>query len=62
MRDYKPWSMPEEDARTLLVEGFKRVAATIAEQDDLSHELKRELVVRAYAARGERLVKGIGSA
>jgi hypothetical protein len=39
------------------VEGFTRVTAKIAEQDDLSHELKRELVVRAYAELGERLSK-----
>ena len=44
------------------IEGFKRVAAKIAEQDDLSHELKRELVVRAYEAHGERLAKRIDSA
>ena len=35
--------------------GFTRVTAKIAGQDDLSHELKRELVVRAYAEFGERL-------
>jgi hypothetical protein len=39
------------------VESFTRVTAKIAEQDDLSHELKRELVVRAYAELGERLSK-----
>jgi hypothetical protein len=43
------------------VEGFTRVAAKIAEQDDLSQELKRELVVRAYADFGERLEKKTGS-
>ena len=43
------------------VEVFTRVTAKIAEQDDLSHELKRELVVRAYADFGERLEKKTGS-
>jgi hypothetical protein len=37
------------------IDAFARVAAKIAEQDDLSQELKRELVVRAYAELGERL-------
>ena len=37
------------------IDAFARVAAKIAEQDDLSPELKRELVVRAYAELGERL-------
>ena len=36
-------------------EGFARIAAKVAEQDDLPHELKRELVIKAYAAYGERL-------
>jgi hypothetical protein len=39
------------------IEGFARIAAKIAEQDDLPHELKRELVIKAYAAYGERLGK-----
>src|SRR5688500_5538242 len=37
------------------IDAFARVAAKIAEQDDLPQELKRELVVRAYAELGERL-------
>jgi hypothetical protein len=36
------------------VEGFTRVTPKIAQQDDLSHELKSELVVREF---GERLEK-----
>jgi hypothetical protein len=44
------------------IDGFARVAAKIAAQDDLPHELKRDLVVKAYAAYGERLGKRTGSA
>jgi hypothetical protein len=36
------------------IDAFARVGAKIAEQDDLPHDLKRELVVRAYAEFGAR--------
>jgi hypothetical protein len=42
------------------IDGFARVAAKIAQQDDLPQELKRQLVVRAYAELGERLSKEAG--
>jgi hypothetical protein len=43
------------------VESFARVAAKISERHDLPDDLRRELVVKAYAEFGERLGKRIGT-
>ena len=43
------------------IDAFARVAAKIAEQDELPHELKRQLVVRAFADYGERLEQKTGT-